>query len=968
MMAVVTAAAAVTVGAYLFREARSVAAEPPPPLSLHRSNAVRRPRRRSRGRNRRESGASASSSSESHTDENIDIHTLPMQTDGADTVGNETLDDNWWDDPSQLPLQRAGQNIVGLLFRVSEDNARRNAYVHRGCGCNACGILPIRGIRYRCANCADFDLCETCESQGLHIKTHIFYKIKVPAPPSGPRQMQPTWYPGDPDTCIRNLPKGIMNKLSKETGFERPELEAFWEQWTFMANTEWREDPDDLCLAMDRKTFERCLVPSGGYRHTAPNLIHDRMFAFYDANNDDLIGFSEFLQGLSFRKKKNKLRKVFDGYDVDKDGFVNRRDFLRLFRAYYVLYKQMHRDILESLDEQVLNSTEAQQAVSSRQPLSSFFGREGPIPRADLGRITTEGKLFRDDGDVMVSGGGTIPVVDEDQPDTANRKDILTSLFTRTSPRSRMLAGNSYSPDPSGPPFPEVDGVDENYWDALLNPPSTVEELPQLLIGNSRTRVLDEIFASNGDEEQENGRDAEDGAHSSDDLPNGDPPVSSLEADADGQVNGTTPESENRLERHVANEPWSARAPTESELRVRHQQIMANNRRRSAMDRSARVAARKKLHERWKRRQFYLDEEEGGLPPDGWQDEEDVLVHANGAAETSKSAQAHILSPRSRSSSKVRFAEDTDDYEIRSNPSTSSRSVPERWGGMDIPDAERDAGREILYQVTQQAFNELLDVLFESKEDLAVRAAETVDSRDKHRALFESIDLAEEDKLETASSSDLDTSKAISGQNLPELLATSYYTVDDSGAVLVHNGDAAGDDDDGPSGLTRPNEPRDPEIRPAAVFAPSDPTRAVAHRDPTMPQFRPNSQADTTVTAAAADLSSVEPGWEWGTSQPRRTSPLPMSSPRRSGQDQGQGQSRARGAKSPSGERGAAATTIPRATLVEWKRLDAAEREAQERGGWGKLSFDEFEAIYRAEEVRSNRLDYLGSWIDFCIP
>ncbi len=59
-----------------------------------------------------------------------------------------------------------------------------------------------------------------------------------------------------------------MLKLSKETGFERLELEAFWEQWTFMANTEWREDPDDLGLAMDRKTFERCLVPSGGYRHT----------------------------------------------------------------------------------------------------------------------------------------------------------------------------------------------------------------------------------------------------------------------------------------------------------------------------------------------------------------------------------------------------------------------------------------------------------------------------------------------------------------------------------------------------------------------------------------------------------------------------------------------------------------------------------------------------------------------------
>ncbi len=171
-----------------------------------------------------------------------------------------------------------------------------------------------------------------------------------------------------------------MAKLSKETGFERPELEAFWEQWTFLANTEWREDPDDLCLAMDRRTFERCLVPSGGYRHTAPSLIHDRMFAFYDTNNDDLIGFSEFLHGLSFRKRKDKLRKIFEGYDIDRDGFVTRRDFLRIFRAYYVLYKHMHRDILEGHDDQVMSSTEAHQLITSRQPLSSLFGREGRVP------------------------------------------------------------------------------------------------------------------------------------------------------------------------------------------------------------------------------------------------------------------------------------------------------------------------------------------------------------------------------------------------------------------------------------------------------------------------------------------------------------------------------------------------------------------------------------------------------------
>ena len=59
--------------------------------------------------------------------------------------------------------------------------------------------------------------------------------------------------------------------------------------------------------------------------------------------------------------------------------------------------------------------------------------------------------------------------------------------------------------------------------------------------------------------------------------------------------------------------------------------------------------------------------------------------------------------------------------------------------------------------------------------------------------------------------------------------------------------------------------------------------------------------------------------------------------------------------------------------LIEWKRIDVAEQEAKARGGWGKLSYKEFEAIYKNEESSSSsnsssRLDYLGSWIDFCIP
>lgn len=434
--------------------------------SLHRSNAVYRRRRRERSTAVQEGGGASDESGDN--DEEDGMVRVPLLNDGDTVVEDQVVQDEftWSDMPP--PDQRTGQNIVQLLFRVSEDATRRNAYVHRGCACNSCGALPIRGIRYRCANCADFDLCEGCEAQGLHTKTHIFYKVRVPAPSFGPRQIQPVWYTGDPDSCMRSLPKELITKLSRETGFERPELDAYWEQWTFMANTEWREDPDDIGLAMDRQTFERCLVPSSGYRHASPSLIFDRMFSFYDSNKDGLIGFSEFLHGLAWRKKKEKWPKIFEGYDIDGDGFVDRKDFLRMFRSYYVLYRQMHRDMLEGLDEQTMSTSEAQQLVTSRQPLSSYFGRDGRFPRA-LEPRTGEGKIPLANGDLeIVDGKG---VVMESGHDTGTREDVFRD----------QISARSVPREPWHTVWRSRDDRGSGYWDTLINPPESGDQIPDLL-------------------------------------------------------------------------------------------------------------------------------------------------------------------------------------------------------------------------------------------------------------------------------------------------------------------------------------------------------------------------------------------------------------------------------------------------------------------------------------------------------
>jgi len=52
--------------------------------------------------------------------------------------------------------------------------------VHTCYQCDGCSTNPIRGNRYWCVACKDFDFCETCERTLTHDSTHLFLKIKSP--------------------------------------------------------------------------------------------------------------------------------------------------------------------------------------------------------------------------------------------------------------------------------------------------------------------------------------------------------------------------------------------------------------------------------------------------------------------------------------------------------------------------------------------------------------------------------------------------------------------------------------------------------------------------------------------------------------------------------------------------------------------------------------------------------------------
>ncbi|KFY31592.1 hypothetical protein V493_00980 [Pseudogymnoascus sp. VKM F-4281 (FW-2241)] len=990
---------------------------------LHRTNAIRRRHRRPTPRtgDGAEDNPDSSHDESDETDDESDPVVLRPLTDGETVVDEATFDE--FDDPP-WNRQRAGQHMVQLLFRISEDATKRNAYVHRGTLCNACGVVPIRGIRYRCANCADYDLCESCESQGHHYRTHVFYKIRVPISNYAPRQLQSAFYPGDPDTAVKMLTRELTTRLTRETGLDRPEIEAYWEQWTYMANTEWRDDPDALCLAMDRRTFDRCLVPSDGNRYAAPNLIHDRMFAFYDQNNDDLISFPEYLQGLAFRKSKNKLRRVFDGYDINGDGFVDRKDFLRMFRSYYVLFKNMRKDMLDSMDEHAVNSVEAHQLVHSRQPLSSAFGRDGRFGRASNPRAPGEGKQPNPDGDLeIVDGKGIVNPSGDDHGDKA---DVFRDPLGR--------AMNDFPPDTSG-----------NYWGVVSSPPPTLETL--------QGRVLENILTSRSQQENtppENER--SENRESVDEIDVNWPPGIVEPCDVSEVLGMDIPFDQVPHSQH-------ARIVEEASRRVLRnahleQEALTNDR----------------MHERWRRRQFYTDEEEGVEAPADWKTEEDVPL---GETKSEEAPQIPAPSPRSRSSSKVRFAEDMDDYETRSNPSTSSRSVPERWGGMEIPEAEKDAGKDVLYQVAQQAFNELLDNLFKNAEDAAIASLSSKKTRALHRHLFtnvyfewwaERVDMsyAEENNKESENTDkkslqaelahhmqkeirswNMEPNGAVEIEetrqaSLDVLLAQSGYSVEHGSRQGSESGDTVVFDASPPESQSS-DAPSDDHHRDLLEVLrgpipdqtepplPTDEDEFTdilqSYRDPTLPQFRPSAVSppvESLLLPEPQDIplptseNSQYEGSDRSNHERSRTSKRGSKSHRiRAKKSAGAESSTPKPAKTPLRDlqkelltEMKADATVPtevHRSLAKWdwmalyklREMESTEAVARTRGGWARIGWVEFEDIVRLRDAAwwakkrelveagkaeagrkimkreqdvERMVEYLGSWIEMCIP
>ncbi|RMZ78130.1 hypothetical protein DV738_g3990, partial [Chaetothyriales sp. CBS 135597] len=789
-----------------------------------------------------------------------------------------------WDDTAGSP------DMLGILYSISRDQARRDAYLHRGIECNSCGACPILGVRYHCSNCFDYDLCEICEANQVHVKSHVFYKIRIPAPSRGPiKQVLPKWYPGNPNAFPTNLPRSVLDRLRLQTGMDISEIEALYDQFKCLGGARYPNDPCEIGMAIDRKGFDLYFIPGDSDKPGPSNLIYDRIFAFYDRNGDDLICFEEFVLGLSDLQNKSRmarLRRIFFGYDLDGDGYVSRRDFLRVFRAYYDLSRQLNREMMANQEEFGCLEDEIREVVDGSQPLSAAFG--GSTFYGHQSRTGVD-KYQAANGDLLISSGPN-EVLQNDQGMHGDRERAIGNVAVGHRPRAHLFR-------------------------TFRQDPPQDEQLMYLPMPNN-FELLGIQHADDATDADLNGPDPPHQAY-------GWPPLLSPEV----------PDIVNALGGYVPVEEITDPVDRSRVIFAQSQRLDVGT------DQLLEWQREKAVNERWKRRQFYLDEEEGMTRPVTYADS-DVSDEGYPHPGLKAMGGSRSQSLRSRSSSKVRFddsAIDTD-YDTRSNASSRGLPVNERWGGYELSNPGVDVGQDILYQAIQQGFNKLLDDLFLEQEDKAMEAQASKKAREQFQEIFEKHKQAILEQSDAADAQDL------------------------------LNGDQ--DQAKPPSEPDEDQDHPDPSIDDQAWWA----------NQISMEAHIFGSQIEVDLAQAleerklAAALTDLKKG---PASEEKRVDPtLPQNMPNEWDIDSS-GRVRKKTAP-PSKE-----------TLNKWLAHEATEREIETRGGPGRLSFEEFrwkmrekdetaktpglgggaeksseEHGYWEESADLGKLSFVGTWLE----
>ena len=78
------------------------------------------------------------------------------------------------------PEKNSIMSSEDIILKVSKNEEKKWDAIHFNYSCDGCKMNPIRGNRYKCKGCPDFDFCESCYQKNKESHGHEFTKIEKP--------------------------------------------------------------------------------------------------------------------------------------------------------------------------------------------------------------------------------------------------------------------------------------------------------------------------------------------------------------------------------------------------------------------------------------------------------------------------------------------------------------------------------------------------------------------------------------------------------------------------------------------------------------------------------------------------------------------------------------------------------------------------------------------------------------------
>mmetsp|Transcript_40961 Transcript_40961/g.63932 ORF Transcript_40961/g.63932 Transcript_40961/m.63932 type:complete len:577 (+) Transcript_40961:223-1953(+) len=208
-----------------------------------------------------------------------------------------------------LDMGNQGPGHIGFV----QDPQYRRREVHTNIVCDGCQMNPIVGPRYKCGQCADFDLCERChasfcrrDGHRIHNASHTFRRLSAAETLSSQamlaeflgraiRQQVPDTRPAS-ENAIKDL-----EKITFESG-----VSEIGEEACVICQDEYEEGQELVRLPCKHEFHSSCVISWLGRMNTCPSCRHE-----LEVSTPDTTATRE-RERIAVRSAASMLETLFD--------------------------------------------------------------------------------------------------------------------------------------------------------------------------------------------------------------------------------------------------------------------------------------------------------------------------------------------------------------------------------------------------------------------------------------------------------------------------------------------------------------------------------------------------------------------------------------------------------------------------------------------------------------------------------